>query len=257
LNIETHPRSGLCRIRGGPKELNKLENSFSLLAGQAGDATGHGGMRVWIRRAPNELEVLTGFLLTLELENAGALGLPACALSPVAGRLTALQKGAAPFLRPYQEQAVWAAVTAPWGRGIVVAPTGSGKTRICHAIPQVAEGLWLYLAPSRALADQTAAGAPANMICTSFGCAREDVLLACDGLLIDEAHRIAAETYSRVVLRSAAKFRIGLSATALMRSDPKNSLTIGLLGPQVFRITLEQLQADGFLPGGVVKTVHV
>jgi superfamily II DNA or RNA helicase len=215
-------------------------------------------MPVWIRRSPEELEVLTGFLLSLDLENAGELSLPVIPLGAVARRLVELEKCGLPNghkLRPYQQEAVWAAVSAPFGRSIIVAPMGAGKTSMCHAIAQIVGKLWVYMAPSQSLAAQTAENAPENLICTSFTSARTEDLQRCEGVIADECHRLGAHTWSRVVLRSRARFRIGLSGTALMRSDPRNALVVGLLGPVVYRISLEVLQSQGFLATGRVTNI--
>jgi len=251
LNVETDKRSGLCLVHGRRRELDKLESSFTLLSGQVGHSAEQSPMPVWIRRSPELLEVLTGFLLSVDLENVGELGLPLVALAPVAQRLNALEG----YLRQYQTEAVWAAATAPFGRGIIVAPTGSGKTRVAHGLAQVVDGLWVYLAPNQSLAQQTAEHAPKNLVCTSYGSVKEDVLLSCDGLIADELHRAAAHSYSRVMLRSRASFRIGMSATPLMRRDPRNVLTMGLFGPVLYSISLQRLQAEGVLPQGSVKTI--
>jgi superfamily II DNA or RNA helicase len=253
--VETSQQSALATVRGTRRELDALEDSLRALAGQTGQrAAQRSGMQVWLRCGPEELEVLTGFLLGLHLENAGPLKESIINLHVAQKRLADIAQALS--LRHYQGEAVWAAVTAPWGRGVISCPTGSGKTRIAHAIAEVAGGRWLYLAPSMTLALQTAdAGAPSNLTCSSFSCAGKDGLESCDGLIVDELHRVGACTYSRTIIRSRARFRIGLSATPFMRRDPRNVLAMGLLGPEVYSISLRELQAQGFLPSGIVRNV--
>lgn len=67
-------------------------------------------------------------------------------------------------------------------------------------------------------------------------------LATVEGLLVDEAHTLAADTFAKLVLRmSRAYFRVGLSATPLDRSDRRSVVTVGALGPIVYEVPTQLL----------------
>ena len=246
IDVRTTQTSGLCIVRGCKGQLDHLESSLRDWAGQT-----RRGMSVWIRRDKRTLEVLTGALLACGLWEVQPLALTAEELTTLA------ELESWGFLRPYQAAAVRAALVAPCGRGIVSVPTGGGKTRIAHALASVTEKSWVYLAPNQELARQTADGAPLNLACYSFGTAPADALAGAHGLVVDEVHRAGARTWSRVILRSAAVRRVGLSGTPLLRCDSRNTIVMSLLGPVVYEISMKALESDGFIAPGVVRNVSL
>lgn len=66
-------------------------------------------------------------------------------------------------------------------------------------------------------------------------------------LLVDEAHRCAASTYHDVILRMNAPFRFGFTGTPEGRTDNKDLVVEGLLGPPVKLIDRKQLENQGFI----------
>jgi len=171
------------------------------------------------------------------------------------------------WLRPYQRELAAAALEAPMGRGVIKAPTGSGKTRILTAIIMAGRAVgirkWVVIAPNRELLTQLlntlhekiGAGAEDIYPCTmrELSLRREEIVA--DGVLVDEAHRVGAETHAMGISRVRACWRIGLSATPLDRADGRNGLVIGLLGPVVGEVSRTSLKSDGFLTPGVVRQI--
>lgn len=247
MNVEVNPKSAVAIVSGTTAEITRLEDILVAWAGQ----TRGGGMPVWLRRGARRLDALLGSLLSL-----GILGPDVHAEER--SEIARLRLGIAPlnaYLRPYQRAAVQAAVGAPHRRCILSLPMGSGKTRIACALARVVGGSWLYLVANQQLADQTRKEAPSNMSCYSFGTAPDSALAEAEGLIVDEVHRVAARTYARRVMKCNAAYRVGLSGTPLLRCDARNSLTLGLFGPVVYQITVQELESLGFLSRGAFVSV--
>ena len=187
------------------------------------------------------------------------------------------------ILRSYQAAAITAALSAPWSRGIIKIPTGGGKTRICVGLVVVGSLImgirkWIYLVCNQQLAQQTqkefdgightmfeAMGLEVeieNRIqCLSYGKVDLQKVKAWAestrlGIIVDECHGISARTRAEVLLQLGAIGTVGavvgLSATPLDRSDEKNALIAGLIGPIVFEITMDELVSRGYLARGKV-----
>jgi superfamily II DNA or RNA helicase len=252
LNVESNARSGLVVFTGTPSELARVEDSLTAWASQTGAAARKSSWQyVWKREGDRELVVLTGAALAAELPIVKRT----LSTSVMDDRVAKSQETG--YLRPYQAAAVRAAIVAPFGRGIIKVPTGGGKTRIACALARAVGGLWVYVVPNRQLARQTQLEAPNNMYCSSFNSVSCDVLQDCTGLIVDECHRIAAKSWVRIPLRSAACWRVGLSGTPLLRQDSRNSLVIGILGPIIYEIKKKILEEEGFLSKGTFKTVSI
>jgi superfamily II DNA or RNA helicase len=184
--------------------------------------------------------------------------------------------GEAGILRNYQVDAVSAAVGALTGRGIIQAPTGSGKTYIAAGIISCIAGPWLYIVQNRELAAQTqqsflkvipqmcvalhssdkvTMGLP-SVRTISYGEVQhlpEDVPVK--GIVVDECHGASAKTRANALARAHAQFRFGMSATPLDRQDKKNGLVVGLLGPIIYSISAKTLEDAGSLAKG--KVLHL
>lgn len=233
---------------------------------------------MWLQKAPRELGVLSGALLAAMQVRAP----PGIDWKRDADRLRLVTEAAASqlpvpledagLLREYQAQAVAAMLSAPLGRSIVELPTGAGKTRViaaclaCAAI-QLDIGRAAVVVPSPQLARQVRAELDALLpemlvklpakevqftysVHTYGSLEAED---AVDMLIVDECHRAAAPTHATSLGAVAAPFRIGLSATPLDRQDVYNALVVGLTGPVVYSVTLEQLVEAGHLTPGVLN----
>lgn len=168
-------------------------------------------------------------------------------------------------LRGYQRRAVDGMLR---GSGIVHAPTGAGKTTIALAAIAAAGQCALVLVTSRDLANQWAADvrrilgvepamcvggqvqfAPITIAMVQTLCDSDHLTAARDrfGVVVhDEAHHAAAAT-SRVVLGGLpAKYRWGTSATPT-RTDGLDTLIAWDIGPVRAKVTIAELQADGYL----------
>lgn len=192
------------------------------------------------------------------------------------------------WLRPYQRDAVENAVLRQ--RGIIWAPTGSGKGEMAVALPRVIPEPWLFLVHRSGIMHQTAerydrrnrehglALEPASV----FGDGRYEVgkrftvgtfqtvrarigtpegqLLTrrTVGVLVDECHVTPSETYARCIdgLKNA-RFRLGTSGTPLARDDKRSLVAVGALGPVIFRIRSEELIRAGVLSKPEIKALRV
>ena len=157
--------------------------------------------------------------------------------------------------RPYQEDAL-TAWRAEGCRGVVVLPTGSGKTLVgAMAIAEV-ELATLVVVPTidllrqwqRALAEALGRspedigvyGGGAHevqpiTIITYESAALHPELLRRFGLLIfDECHHLPAQTYRQIAEGAFTPQRLGLSATP-ERADDEHLALERLIGPEVYR----------------------
>jgi superfamily II DNA or RNA helicase len=166
--------------------------------------------------------------------------------------------------RSYQREAVDAWLRAR-GRGIVVLPTGAGKTVVAyHAMAQLGV-CTLVVVPTIELLRQWRAGiaeklsAPDGMVGAVGGGERKVgpiTVITYDsaamprrhlhgyGLIVfDEVHHLPAQSYRTIVEKSGAPWRLGLSAT-LERADGRHDELTELIGPVIFERDPEELSAQ-------------
>lgn len=169
--------------------------------------------------------------------------------------------------RPYQEQAL-SAWQAEGSRGVVVLPTGSGKT-VLGALAIADTGVWaLVVVPTidllaqwrRALAQiltvaeqeiGVVGGGERDVrpitIITYESAALYPRLLNRFGLLIfDECHHLPAPSYRLIAEGASTPMRLGLSATP-ERADQEHRALDRLIGPLVYRREPEQLASERYL----------
>ncbi len=179
--------------------------------------------------------------------------------------------------RPYQAEAL-AAWRAAGGRGVVVLPTGAGKTFLA-VLATHALRLWtLVLVPTLDLlaqwrtALQTGLDAPPDgvgvfgggtqeirplTVITYESAARHPRLLTRFGLLIaDEVHHLPAPAYRRIAEGAIAPHRLGLSATP-ERGDSGHEHLPALIGPEVYRRGPEELARTGHISAYEERRVEV
>lgn len=76
----------------------------------------------------------------------------------------------------------------------------------------------------------------------------KDMMLAAEGLIVDECHTVPAEKFRAVTYNCKnARYRIGLSGTPLDRSDRRSVHCVGALGPVIHRLRSEALVEQGVL----------
>ncbi len=180
--------------------------------------------------------------------------------------------------RPYQDDAL-AAWDAAGRRGVIVLPTGAGKTLVAALAIARADTRTLMLVPTIDLCRQTR-----REVIAALGLPDEAVGIVCAGerewdraivvstydsaalalgrvgdfglLVADEVHHLPASGYRTIAEAAAAPYRLGLSAT-LARSDGREADLDDLIGPVVFTEKPEMLSADGYLAPYRVITLRV
>ncbi|WP_029214665.1 DEAD/DEAH box helicase [Kallotenue papyrolyticum] len=179
--------------------------------------------------------------------------------------------------RPYQQAALerWLAHD---GRGVVVLPTGAGKTVVALMAIARLKLRTLIVVPTIELLHQWRAAlierlgvAPRHVgivgdgrkewrpitVITYASAVLPQTALRDIGLLIcDEAHHLPSPAYATIATRANAPYRLGLSATP-ERSDGLTERLYQLLGPPVYRRTPAELSAEGHIAAYVERRIFV
>jgi len=161
--------------------------------------------------------------------------------------------------RPYQAEAL-AAWLAAERRGVVVLPTGAGKTQVAMMAIERAQRATLVVVPTLDLVRQwydllrATFGAPIGLL----GGGEHDVqpitvstydsaylkmehLGARFGLIVfDECHHLPSAAYALAAQLAIAPFRLGLTATP-ERQDGREADLVALVGPTVYRRDIVEL----------------
>lgn len=179
--------------------------------------------------------------------------------------------------RSYQREAVDSWLRAG-GRGIVVLPTGAGKTVVAFdAIAQLGVRT-LVVVPTIELLRQWRAGIAEHLslplesvgivgggerhngeitVITYDSAAMPRRRLDRYGLLVfDEAHHLPAQSYHTIARKAAAPWRLGLSAT-LERADGRHHELTELIGPLVYTRDAEELSAQKHIAAYRERRVYV
>jgi len=164
--------------------------------------------------------------------------------------------------RPYQEEAVAAWRAARW-RGVVVLPTGAGKTHVAVRCIAETRRSTLVVVPTLDLMSQwygllrAAFGVEVGLLGGGAHDVRDLTVTTYDsamihldrygdrfGLLIfDEAHHLPAQGYLRAAAASIAPLRLGLTATP-ERPDGRDALMVEAIGPICYRREITDLAGD-------------
>ncbi len=189
-------------------------------------------------------------------------------------RLTDLRHLSTRTPREYQTEAVAAWRAARW-RGIVVLPTGSGKSFVAESCIALAQRSTLVVVPTLDLLSQWYGNLHA-----AFGCEigvlgggqheiRDITVTTYDSawihmdrlgnrfgfVVFDEVHHLPAPMYLRAAESMIAPLRLGLTAT-LERPDGRHEDLFPLVGPVVSRVEIPDLAGD-FLAPYRVEVVRV
>ncbi|HMV66785.1 MAG TPA: DEAD/DEAH box helicase family protein [Myxococcota bacterium] len=176
--------------------------------------------------------------------------------------------------RDYQQEAVHAWWTAG-RRGVVVLPTGAGKSFVAELAIARADRSTLVVAPTLDLVGQwydglvRAFGEPVGVLggghhqIEAITVATYDsAMLHVDrwghrfGLVVlDEVHHLPSAAYARIAELSLAPFRLGLTATP-ERPDGMHARLDALVGPIVYRREITELAGE-FLAPYRTEVVHV
>jgi len=179
--------------------------------------------------------------------------------------------------RPYQREAVHRWLEAE-GRGVVVLPTGAGKTVVAMMAMEAIGARTLVVVPTIELLEQWRVelverlGLPADAVGVIGGGRRDQGpitvityqsaqapgrLLGGFGLVVfDEVHHLPAASYRRIPRRVGAPYLLGLSATT-ERVDGKEHDLHALVGPEVYRKLPVELARDGHIAQFVEKRLFV
>jgi len=179
--------------------------------------------------------------------------------------------------RIYQREALRAWLGAG-GRGVVVLPTGAGKTVLAFMAIEQAPVKTLVVVPTIELLHQwrtglvERAGLPAEhvgvvgggertvrpvtvMTYDSASMPRRD-LSAFGLLIVDEVHHLPAPTYRTITAKTSAPWRLGLSATP-ERQDGAHFDLNELIGPEVYRRLPAELARAGHIADYKEKRIFV
>ncbi len=178
--------------------------------------------------------------------------------------------------RPYQQEAIQAWRRAR-GRGVVVLPTGAGKTHVAIMGIELWKRSTLVIAPTLDLVRQWY-----DLLRTTFdrevgviGGGEYDVrpltVTTYDSaylqiehlgnrfgmIVFDECHHLPGPTYALSAQLAIAPFRLGLTATP-ERSDGRESMLTELIGPTVYRKDIVELSGEFLADYDVVRIpVHL
>jgi superfamily II DNA or RNA helicase len=164
--------------------------------------------------------------------------------------------------RFYQSEAL-AAWVAQRGRGVVVLPTGAGKSHVALMAVALKKRSTLVVAPTLDLVRQwfdllgATFGGPIGLVgggehdvqpltVTTYDSAflHMDHLGRRFGLVVfDECHHLPSGAYAHAARACLAPFRLGLTATPA-RADGRESELDGLIGPFVYRKDIVELSGD-------------
>ncbi|MFH1466878.1 MAG: DEAD/DEAH box helicase family protein [Pseudomonadota bacterium] len=164
--------------------------------------------------------------------------------------------------RPYQQEAVEAWQDAG-KRGVVVLPTGTGKTYVAELCLMAAKRPTLIVVPTIDLLAQWHRRLSTTLDCPVgiLGGGSHDVQVVTVstyasaylhaerygdrfGLVIfDEVHHLPSESHQQIAEAMLAPFRLGLSATP-ERADEAHLLLEPLVGPEVYRKDIHELSGE-------------
>ena len=164
-----------------------------------------------------------------------------------------------PALRPEQQEALnkWMEVK----QGVVVMPTGTGKTEVALAIMKELSVSTLIVAPVRDLmyqwhrrimqglgydagiiGDNTYMVRPVSVITYDSACIHMDKLGHLFNLIVfDECHHLPGDMRREAALMCAAPFRLGLTATP-GRSDGRHKDLDKLIGPKCYTLSIADVK---------------
>jgi superfamily II DNA or RNA helicase len=179
--------------------------------------------------------------------------------------------------RSYQREAVDAWLRAE-GRGVIVLPTGAGKTIVAYDAMARLGVRTLVVVPTIELLRQWRAGVkehlhmPASAVGAIGGGERSAgpiTVITYDsaamkrrrldgyGLLVfDEVHHLPAQSYRVIVEKAGAPWRLGLSAT-LERADGRHEELTSLIGSVVYQRDAQELSAQKHIAAYKERRVYV
>lgn len=162
---------------------------------------------------------------------------------------------------PYLEQAEAAVACQEAGRGIVVAPTGCGKSVIAALIISAVQVRTLVVVPSLelkrqltgalkdAFPDETVGGLGSTIAVENVDALDLNTLCNYDCVIIDEFHHSGAKTYRNLNKKAWTNvyYRFGLTATPFRSNDDERLLLESVLSEVIYRIDYKTAVAKGYI----------
>ncbi len=191
---------------------------------------------------------------------------------PIPARWSRSRQWAPPSLRPYQRDAVMAWL-GQGKRGVIVLPTGAGKTRVALAAAaavrgptavlcptRVLLGQWLealkqvYAGPLGVLGDGESRIEPVTVMTFESAFRRMDALGDRFALLVvDEVHHFASGLRAEALEACVAPYRLGLTATAPEAASAGELTLDDLVGPVAFAMSIGDLSGTHLAAFDVVR----
>jgi superfamily II DNA or RNA helicase len=177
---------------------------------------------------------------------------------------------------PHQTEAIEAWLNAPESKkGVIVLPTGTGKTHVANLAIEKAERPALVVTPTIDLMNQwydelsLCFGVEVGLVGGGYFEIKPLTVTTYDsaylnidrlgnkfGLIIfDECHHLPGPTFGLAATCALAPFRLGLTATP-ERADNAHALLDSLIGPIVYRREITQLRGR-YLADYTVETLYV
>ncbi len=262
------------QVEGTQEELEWLRSYLTVEAKGAEHSTayqsGHwdGTVKLYDAKRARIATGLVRLVAGRAKEASIALDLVDVRSKPAAG----VTQGWGAWLRPYQREAVDKMLAR--GRGILMLPTGAGKTEIFAAVTQAVQIRWLVLVDTKDLLHQAAeritlrTGERAGLCGEGYWEPRRvtvatlqtllqgvgeggkvDAFLAqVEGLVADEVQVLSATEFHKVAMATPrAWWRFGLSATPLEREDETDYRAIEALGVLIHELPVRVLFELGHL----------
>ncbi len=180
-------------------------------------------------------------------------------------------------LRPYQQEAVEAWINNH-GRGVIVLPTGAGKTVVAISamarvnlttlvvvytkehIKQWSDSIARFTDAAGLIGhyygdEKTLGPITITTYQTAFRYIR-DLSRRFALVIFDEAHHLPADKFKAIAIKMMAPYRMGLSATAV-REDGKHEEIFPLIGGIVYQKTAAELMQQGYLAPFMIKRITV
>lgn len=143
-------------------------------------------------------------------------------------------------------------ITKAWDRGIITAPTGTGKSMLIQMICDHFGLKTLVVVPTLEIKKQLQEGALFgldNVVVENIDSKALNSLTGFDVLIIDEAHHVAAKTYQRLN-RTAWKgiyYRYFLTATPFRNDDEEQLLFESIAGQVIYQLTYKEAVSKKYI----------
>ena len=143
-------------------------------------------------------------------------------------------------------------ITKAWDRGIITAPTGTGKSMLIQMICDHFGLKTLVVVPTLEIKKQLQEGALAglsNVVVENIDSKALNSLTGFDCLIIDEAHHVAAKTYHKLN-RTAWKgiyYRYFLTATPFRNDNEEQLLFESIAGQVIYQLTYKEAVSKKYI----------